>query len=131
MKKILKVAFVFLLTIFLVGCKSGNVSSISYEKFKEKIDKQESLILLFGDSNVMENTLNNVLNKHDLKAYKVKTSNLSDDEINELRLIVDYKEPSICFIIKGSNPSILTNITDEYVSEAQIENVLKDLEFIK
>ncbi len=131
MKKIFKITFVFLLTLFLVGCKSNNVDKISYEKFKEKIDKKESMILLFGESETLETTLNNVLNKHNLKAYKVKTSNLSEDELNELKGIIDYEEPSICFIIDGVNPTILTSITDEYTRESQIERSLKSLGFIK
>ena len=131
MKRILMVTFMFLLTVCLVGCKSDKISTISYESFKEKVDKKESLILFFGESETMETTLNNVLNNHDLEAYKIKTKNLTDDEINELKLIIDYEDPSICFIIKGDNPSKLTNITDEYVTETKIENVLKDLEFIK
>ena len=131
MKRILMVTFMLLLTVCLVGCKSDKISTISYESFKEKVDKKESLILFFGESETMETTLNNVLNNHDLEAYKIKTKNLTDDEINELKLIIDYEDPSICFIIKGDNPSKLTNITDEYVTETKIENVLKDLEFIK
>lgn len=131
MKRIMKVTLVFLLTLILVGCKSYNISNISYNSFKEKVDKKESLILMFGNSDTLEQTLNNVLNKYELEAYKVKISNLSDDEINELRGIVDYEEPSICFIVKGVNPSVLTNITDEYATETKIENVLRDLEFIK
>ena len=131
MKRILMVTFMLLLTVCLVGCKSDKISTISYESFKEKVDKKESLILFFGESETMETILNNVLNNHDLEAYKIKTKNLTDDEINELKLIIDYEDPSICFIVKGDNPSKLTNITDEYVTETKIENVLKDLEFIK
>ena len=125
------ILLVFLVTFLLVGCKSNNINSISYEKFKEKIDKKESLILVFGDSDTLENTLNNVLNKHNLKAYRVKTSSLNDDELNELKGIIDYKEPSICFIVDGINPTILTNITDEYITEAKLETILTNMQFIK
>jgi len=131
MKRILMASFMLLLTVCLVGCKTDKISSISYESFKEKVDKQESLILLFGNSETMETTLNNVLNKHDLDAYQVKTKDLKDDELNDLKSIVDFEDPSICFIVKGNNPTKLTNITDEYVTETKIENILKDLDFIK
>ena len=125
------ILLVFLVAFLLVGCKSNNINSISYEKFKEKVDKKESLILVFGDSDTLENTLNNVLNKHNLKAYRVKTSSLNDDELNELKGIIDYKEPSICFIVDGINPTILTNITDEYITEAKLETILTNMQFIK
>ena len=129
--KIKHILLVFMVTFLLVGCKSNNINSISYEKFKEKVDKKESMVLIFGESDTLETTLNNVLNKHNLKAYRVKTSNLSDDELNELKGIVYYEEPSICFIVDGNNPTILTNVTDEYITETKLENILTDLKFIK
>ncbi len=129
--KIKHILLVFMVAFLLVGCKSNNINSISYEKFKEKVDKKESMVLIFGESDTLETTLNNVLNKHNLKAYRVKTSNLSDDELNELKGIVYYEEPSICFIVDGNNPTILTNVTDEYITETKLENILTDLKFIK
>jgi hypothetical protein len=120
-----------MVAFLLVGCKSNNINSISYEKFKEKVDKKESMILFFGESETLETTLNNVLNKYKLEAYKVKTAKLNDDEINSLKEIIDYEDPSICFIIDGNNPTKLTNITDEYIEEAKLETVLKNLNFIK
>ena len=125
------ILLVFLVTFLLVGCKSNNINSISYEKFKEKVDKKESMILFFGESETLETTLNNVLNKYKLEAYKVKTAKLNDDEINSLKEIIDYEDPSICFIIDGNNPTKLTNITDEYITEAKLETVLNNLQFIK
>ena len=125
------ILLVFVVAFLLVGCKSNNINSISYEKFKERVDKKESMILFFGESDTLETTLNNVLNKHNIKAYRIKTSSLDDEEINSLREIIDYDDPSICFIIEGVNPTVLTNITDEYTTEAKLENVLKDLNFIK
>ena len=89
------------------------------------------MILFFGESDTLETTLNNVLNKHNLKAYKVKTSSLNDDELNSLKEIIYYTEPSICFIIDGVNPTILSNITDEYITGAKLETILTNLEFIK
>ncbi len=131
MRKFSHVLLVLVVALLLVGCKSNNVKSISYESFKEKVEKKESMILFFGESETLETTLNNVLNKYKLTAYKVKISNLNDDEINELKGIIDYDTDSICFIIDGVNPTILTNITDEYVTESKLEIVLKNLGFIK
>ena len=116
------ILLVFLVTFLLVGCKSNNINSISYNTFKEKVDKKESMILFFGESDTLETTLN---------AYKVKTSSLKEDDLNSLKEIIYYSEPSICFIIDGVNPTILTNITDEYVTESKLEDVLKGLHFIE
>ncbi len=129
--KFKQILLVFMVAFLLVGCKSNNINSISYDKFKEKVDKKESMILFFGESDTLETTLNNVLNKHNLKAYKVKTSSLNDDELNSLKEIIYYTEPSICFIIDGVNPTILSNVTDEYITETKLETILTNLEFIK
>ena len=74
--KMKHILLVLLVTFLLVGCKSNNINSISYEKFKEKADNKESMILFFGESDTLEETLNNVLNEYKLTAYKVKTSRL-------------------------------------------------------
>ena len=131
MRKFSHILLVLVVALLLVGCKSNNVKSISYDSFKEKIEKKESMILFFGENETLETTLNNVLNKYDLKAYRIKISNLNNDEINELRGIIDYDQDSICFIVDGSNPTVLTNITDEYITETKLETVLKNLGFIK
>ncbi len=131
MRKFSHILLVLVVALLLVGCKSNNVKSISYDSFKEKIEKKESMILFFGESETLETTLNNVLNKYDLKAYKIKVSSLNDDEINELKGIIDYDTDSICFIVDGVNPTVLTNITEEYITEAKLETVFKNLGFIK
>ena len=131
MRKFSHILLVLVVALLLVGCKSNNVKSISYDSFKEKIEKKESMILFFGESETLETTLNNVLNKYDLKAYKIKISSLNDDEINELKGIIDYDTDSICFIVDGVNPTVLTNITDEYITEVKLETVFKNLGFIK
>lgn len=131
MRKFSHILLVLVVALLLVGCKSNNVKSISYDSFKEKVEKKESIILFFGESETLETTLNNVLNKHNLKAYKIKISNLNDDELNELKSIIDYDTDSICFIVDGVNPTVLTNITDEYITETKLETVLKNLGFIK
>ena len=37
--KIKHILLVFMVAFLLVGCKSNNINSISYEKFKEKVQK--------------------------------------------------------------------------------------------
>ena len=68
-------------------------------------------------------------------SYKFYNYGKFNNEINSIenniKQIIDYDDPSICFIIEGVNPTVLTNITDEYTTEAKLENVLKDLNFIK
>ena len=130
MKKILiTLVFIFLLT----GCKNGNIKNISYDDLLKKIENKESFILYFDEENSknLKNTLNKVLEKNNLNAYTINTSKLNQDKINNLRLKIDYEEPSITFIIEGNDPSVITHIKDEYITENEIEERLRDMNFIK
>ena len=129
--KYIKYILVLLMILLLVGCTSNNIESISYDDFKEKVNDKEDMILFFGEDQVLETTLNTILNENNLTAYKIKISKLSDNEIEELKSYVDYEDTSICFIIKGEDPSVLTHITDTYTTKDKIESQLKALGFIK
>ena len=130
MKKIL-VLIVFM--ILLTGCDNGNIKDISLKELNSKFENKETFILYFEgkDSQTLEKTLNKVLENNNLTAYTIDTSELNQDEINELRMNADYESPSIVFIIEGRDPSVITHITDNYIQENELTTRLKDLNFIK
>ena len=130
MRKIL-VLIVFM--ILLTGCDNGNIEDISLNDLNQKFENKESFILYFEGtkSETLENTLNNILEENNLTAYSLDTSELNEDEINSLRLKVDYESPSIVFIVEGKDPSVITHVTDNYIQENDLLTRLKDLNFIK
>ena len=75
--------------------------------------------------------INKVLENNNLTAYTINTSKLNQDEINELRLKVDYETPAIVFVVDGRDPSVITHVTDIYIQENDLLTRLKDLNFIK
>lgn len=130
MKKIL---FILSFILLLTGCSNSNIKTISYDELIQKFDNKESFILFFdgNDSETLKSTLDKVLEKNTLEAYTIETNKLDNDKINELRLKVDFEEPSIAFVIDGNNPSVITHITNIYIDENNLETRLHDMNFIK
>lgn len=130
MKKIL---FILTFILLVTGCNSSNIKTISYNELNQKFENKESFILFFegNDSETLKSTLNKILEKNNLEAYTIKTNKLDNDKLNELRLKVDFEEPSITFVIDGNDPSVITHITNVYIEEDDLETRLRDMNFIK
>ena len=130
MKKVLMVVVMLLL---VTGCSSNRIEKLSYKELLKKFEAKESFILYFAneDSETLEKTLNRILNKYELDAYTINTTKLSQEEINNLRLNADYEEPSIVFVREGIDPSVITHVTDNYITEADLTTRLQDMKFIQ
>ena len=127
-----KVLLLIVGLFMLTGCSSNKIEELSYKELNKKFENKETFILYFDgtDGDVLEDTLNRVLEKENLVAYTINTSKLSQDEINTLRYKADYEEPSIVFIKEGTDPSILTHITDVYITDESLTTRLTALGFI-
>ena len=127
-----KVLLLIIGLFMLTGCSTDKIEELSYKELNKKFENKETFILYFDgtDGDVLEDTLNRVLEKENLVAYTINTSKLSQDEINTLRYKADYEEPSIVFIKEGNDPSILTHITDVYITDESLTTRLEALGFI-
>ena len=127
-----KVLLLIIGLFMLTGCSSNKIEELSYKELNKKFENKETFILYFDgtDGDVLEDTLNRVLEKENLVAYTINTSKLSQDEINTLRYKADYEEPSIVFIKEGTDPSILTHITDVYITDESLTTRLTAVGFI-
>ena len=132
MKKIY-LCILLVLTFILTGCSSSNLSKISLDELNNKLDSKETFILYFAseNNNALEKTLVEVLEENNLTAYKVDTNKISDEERLKLQTSIDYKDPSIVFIIKGKDPSVLAHVTNSDNKKEDIINRLKDMNFIQ
>lgn len=128
-----KVLLLIIGLFMLTGCSSNKIEELSYKELNKKFENKETFILYFDgtDGDVLEDTLNRVLEKENLVAYTINTSKLSQDEINKLRYKADYEEPSIVFIKEGNDPSILTHITDVYITDESLTTRLTALGYIE
>lgn len=128
-----KVLLLIIGLFMLTGCSTNKIEELSYKELNKKFENKETFILYFDgtDGDVLEDTLNRVLEKENLVAYTINTSKLSQDEINTLRYKADYEEPSIVFIKEGNDPSILTHITDVYITDESLTTRLTALGYIE
>ena len=132
MKKLLLFIVTSMLMLAFTGCSSKFLEKIDYNTLVTKLDNKETFVLYFyNKSSNLENTLIEVLETNNLVGYKIDTSKIENSQKLKLQTTIDYKEPCIVFIIDGNDPTILSHITDEDVSNKRIEDALKDMEFIK
>ncbi len=130
-KTILSILFLFML-IFTAGCSSKYLEKINLDDLNEKLNNKDSFVIYFYDTTSdLEVTLTNILEKNNLIGYKIDTSKITNDQKLTLQTKIDYKNPCIVFILEGKDPSVLSHITDEDVSEERITAALKDMNFIK
>ncbi len=131
MKKVLIIIFLF--SFFIVGCSKNKIANISLEELNNKLNNKESFILYFqhDKSNTLKNKLNNILEKYNLNGYSLNSEKLSEQEEEELKMIIPFEKPSIVFIVNGKDPSKLAHITNENIREIEIIARLKDMNFIK
>lgn len=125
--------FVLIIAILFicVGCSKDN---ISYKDLLNKMDNKESFVLYVEDSekSIMKTTLDNVkLEYPNINVYSFNPSKLSQDEINELKLRVDYDTPCIVFIIDGVDPSRDSHVTNKYITKKELITRLTNMNFIK
>ena len=92
MKKILCLVLVALLLV--TGCnskvKEGKLTNISFDKYVEKIEKEESFVLLIwrtGCSHCeeFEPKLKEVIGEYNIKVYSMDISEISDSEYEKLK----------------------------------------------
>lgn len=128
-----KVLLLITLLFMLTGCSSNNIKNISYKDLNKKFENKETFILYFDGTSddILEDTLNKVLEENNLTAYRLDTTKLKEEQITELRYKADYEEPSIIFIKEGIDPSVITHVTDLYTTKETLTTKLTELGFIK
>lgn len=132
MKKIIISMFLLLL---LVGCSNNDYTELNYNELTKKIENKDTFILFVNDksdeSNLLKNTLKDVLKENGISAYEINSNKITNDEKNELRTSFSYENTSIIFFKDGINPSKLTNINDELITKNELKTYLTNLGFIK
>ena len=130
--KRLSLLIIMVFTLLFTACSSSKLSSINYNELKEKITAKESFVLYISTKDdTLEDTLNSVLENYQFSAYKINLDKLSDDEKLELKLKFSYEDPSLIFVIDGSDPTILSHVTDSNIRKNDLISRLKDMNFIK
>lgn len=132
MKKILIITVILLL---ITGCSSSHLKKINYKNFNKMIDNKETFVLLLIDSDkegaTLRNNLLNIAKKNKIKTYYLDLTKLNDEEISNVKDIVYFEDNNlIVFINEGKNNTVLSHITDPYISETELEKELTTQGFI-
>ncbi len=134
MKKIFLILSV-LIIIVVTGCSnsSSNLEKINLENLYSKLENKETFIVYFAkdDNTVLEKKLNTILENNNLTGYLVNVNKISDEEKIKLQPTITYEDNSIVFIIDGKDPSKLSHVTSDDVTNNELIARLKDMKFIK
>ena len=132
MKKIIQFIMLFML-IIVTGCSNNALKKISINELNEKLKNNETFIIYFtkDDEDILENKLIKVLEDNNLTGFKIDSNKITNEEKLLLQTQIDYETPSIVFIINGKDPSKLAHVTSDEITNNQLIQRLKDMNYIK
>ena len=140
MKK--KLFLLLICVLFLFGCKiknnseEGKIITLSYEELKEKIDKEESFILVVTRTDcshcaIYLPRLQKVLEEYKLTAYKIEIDEWTDEETGSLKDICNVSgTPTTIFIENGEEKNTSSRLVGSK-SQEQIIQRFKAMGYIK
>lgn len=137
-KSFLLLCSFLMILLFITGCNATTeyVSDISYKSIKNMVAEKEDFILYVGNKScphckIFEPKFRKVVNEQKIKAYKLDTATLTNDEYNEfVGLVGSLGTPTVLFFYNGEESGTANRI-DGDVSEQKIIDRLKANEYIK
>ena len=131
-KKILLIISILLLTC---ACSSSNLKNINLKKLNKMLDNKETFVLYLTDDDegkVLKNTLLEVSKKNKLNNYYLNTVKLNDKDLKSLKEKFTFDETNIIIFVKnGKEETVLSRISDLYISQKNLEQELKLQGYIK
>ncbi len=136
MKKIGKLWFFFLGILLLTGCSEASINTLSIEELEEKIANKETFIVEVVQTGCsacasFAPTFEGVMAKYKLKAYRINTTNLSEEDSKKLDAISYISgTPTTLFFVKGELGDSSHKLVGS-VSSDTLKTRLKYLDFIE
>ena len=122
-KKILLIITILLLT---TACSSSYLKKINLNTLNEKISNEESFVLYLTEEdeagNTLRNTLLKVARELDIQTFYLNTSDLDDEELENLKENFYFEDSNIIVFVKnGSEETVLARIDDPYISANDLQ----------
>lgn len=122
-KKILLIIIILLLT---TACSSSYLKKINLNTLNEKISNEESFVLYLTEEdeagNTLRNTLLKVAKELDIQTFYLNTSDLDDEELENLKENFYFEDSNIIVFVKnGSEETVLARIDDPYISANDLQ----------
>ncbi len=126
MKKFLLITIILLLT---TACSSGYLKKLDYNGLKKKLDNKETFVLYLTDGSDIGDALNYNLQKiakdNKKEFFYLNTEKLSDDDEKKLKELYTFEDSNIIiFVKKGIENSVLSRITDPFISKEELAEEL-------
>lgn len=136
MKKISKILISLICIIIITGCSNSKIDEITYNELETLLNNKESFIL-----EIVQDECHNcesfspkfrkVLKRYGIDAKQINLTNLSEEDNDNLKNLYNASgTPTVIFIEKGEEPSILRRIVGD-TSEEKIVKKLKIAGYIK
>lgn len=120
--------------IFICACSKSSLQKIDLKSLNSKLDNKETFILYLSDESdgkILQDTLEKVSKKNNLLSYYINTIKLSDSDLKSLKEKFTFDETNIILFIKdGNEKTILSRISDLYISEKDLEQEIKNQGYI-
>ena len=126
----MKKKFLLIITILLLSCacSSSYLKSLNLNSLKELVNNKKTFVLYLTDDKdgkVLKNNLEQISKKNKLESFYINTSKLSDDDLNALKEIFKFDETNIIIFVKdGKEDTVLSRISDVYISDEELEQEL-------
>ncbi len=122
-KKILLIISILLLA---TACSSSYLKKINLNTLNEKISNEESFVLYLTEEdeagNTLRNTLLKVAKELDIQTFYLNTSDLDDEELENLKENFYFEDSNIIVFVKnGIEETVLARIDDPYISANDLQ----------
>ena len=130
MKKLILVISI----LFLTCACSNNLKSIKVDNLEKRLNNKESFILYLTDEDeeglTLKKTLKKALKDEKLNYFYINTDKLNDEDEKKLESLFTYEDSNIIIFIKnGQENSVLSRISDVYISTNDLKEEIKNQGF--
>ena len=124
MKK--KILLIITILLLATACSSSYLKKINLNTLNEKISNEESFVLYLTEEdeagNTLRNTLLKVAKELDIQTFYLNTSDLDDEELENLKENFYFEDSNIIVFVKnGSEETVLARINDPYISANELQ----------
>ena len=124
MKK--KILLIITILLLATACSSSYLKKINLNTLNEKISNEESFVLYLTEEdeagNTLRNTLLKVAKELDIQTFYLNTSDLDDEELENLKENFYFEDSNIIVFVKnGSEETVLARIDDPYIGANDLQ----------
>ena len=124
MKK--KILLIITILLLATACSSSYLKKINLNTLNEKISNEESFVLYLTEEdeagNTLRNTLLKVAKELDIQTFYLNTSDLDDEELENLKENFYFEDSNIIVFVKnGSEETVLARIDDPYIGANELQ----------